>query len=390
MHIELEILYNFGIALLIAVSVVAVIYSLLMLLTARVRVESTRQAVVSQIAAIVHQHIPLSTGLALAAQSESYRAQRRLNGISRLLTQGLSLSESMQGAFPECPGMVVSLVRAGEQVGQLPASVEQADGYLRDRSRMTRFDTASMLPYALIILMITTFVALMFLYVVVPKFEEIMADFSVEGSQWILNDPLSPALFANALITMSILLFAAAILAASVGMRSRSTPHPDLLSRAADWLRWHTPGLHRLEVGQGMTVACNAMNFCIVSGMNLHEAAATAADLDINWRLRQQLSMLAADLARGVDARQAARSAGVGEIAGVALAAGRRHGDVSAALRFAADYYAGIVSRWWILISNLAWPLCTLVLASIVGILIYAMFQPLLLLIDSVMISTGL
>lgn len=389
MQFIFDILQDLGIASLIAVTAVLVIYILLVLLTAPARMESTRRAVVSQIATTVNQHVPLSTGLALAAQSESRRPRRRLIAISRLLTQGLTLSESMRGAFPECPGLIVSLVRAGERAGQVPASVQQAESYLRDRSRLARFDSASMLPYALIVLMTASLVAFWLQYVITPKFIEIMADFSIDSSKWILGGSFSSGLVAEVLIVICLLLFLAVIFAVSVRLRSRETPRPDVFSRAADWLRWHTPGLHRLEVGRGMAAACNAMNFCIESGMNLHEAVATASELDINWRLRQQLSVLAADLARGVDPRIAAQSAGVGEIAGIALAVGRRRGDISSALRFAADYYAGILSRWWIVISNLAWPVCTLVLASIVGLLIYAMFQPLLLLIDGVMNSSG-
>ena len=57
---------------------------------------------------------------------------------------------------------------------------------------------------------------------------------------------------------------------------------------------------------------------------------------------------------------------------------------MDAALRYAADYHEAVMSRCWIVMQNLAWPVTTLAVATVVGFVVVAMFLPLVTLINSV------
>lgn len=382
----MEMIRVFAIALLIAVTAVGLPYIVLLLVTGPMRRQATIHQVIAQLSATVRQHIPLATGLAIAAQSEPPRARRRLLAMSKLIAQGQKLSEAMRAAFPECPGLLISLVDAGERSGQLPAAVHQVERYGRDKSRLRGTGIESPLPYALLVVSVTVVVATIMMVIIVPKFEEILNDFDVDGSQfyanirWIFNVLL--LVFAFLLILLPISYWSR--------IKPRKTPIPGFITRLTDWIRWHTPGLCKMEFGHGMSTAFGAMRFCLSSGMNLHDAVDVASKLDVNWQLRQKLHRLSAELSHGADASEAARIAGIGGIAAVVLASGTRHRNLTAALRFGSDYYGSMISRWWVFICNITWPICTLLLACLVGFLIYTMFQPLVLLIDSTLTATGL
>ncbi len=382
----MEIVRLFTIALLIAVTAVGIPYFAFVLVTAPMRRQSTIQLVVAQLAATVRQHIPLATGLAIAATSEPPRVRRRLRGMSRLIGKGRKLSDAMRSAFPECPGLLISLVDAGERSGQLPAAVQQVEQYVRDNSRFSGTRVETPLPYAIVILTSALFVTFVVMVVVVPKIKEIFRDFNVGAMHGAYNLIIVSKIMA---IMLTVLVFMLPI-SLWIRIKPRKTPIPSTLSRAADWVRWHTPGLSKLEFGQGMSTAFSTMEFCVHSGMNLHEAVAIASRLDINWNLRQKLLRLSSELSHGTDVRDAAKTADVGGIAAIVLASGARQRNMTAALRFAADYYGSMISRWWAFLRNISWPICTLLLACMIGSLVFSLFQPLVLLIDATLLSTGL
>jgi general secretion pathway protein F len=153
-------------------------------------------------------------------------------------------------------------------------------------------------------------------------------------------------------------------------------------SRLTDWVRWHTPGLHWIELNRGLGLMLRTLRMAMRAGMNLEPAVRLAADVDVNQRLRPQVLQFADLLSRGTNPREAARRAGFGEVAATALATGQRTGDMEAALNYAVDYYNAMLSRWWIMLRNVAWPASTLAAGCIVGFVVYAIFQPLVALID--------
>ncbi len=386
MNDVMEIIRVFAVALLIALTVVGVPYLAFVLATAPIRRQSAIQLVVAQLSATVRQHISLSTGLAIAALSEPPRPRRRLVGMSKLIAAGRKLSDAMRSAFPECPGLLISLVDAGERSGQLPAAVQQAERLVHDQARLRQMRMGSPLPYALGVIAFATSIMFMVSVIIVPKFEEIFRDFQVEFSAWSFQNLRFLHMLLVALLVALLIFIPVSFLLRII---PRSTPVPNFISRKIDWMRWHTPGLSTMEHAQGMSAAFGAMKFCVDSGMNLHETVAIAADLDINWQLRQKLRRLSIELSNGVDVRKATKASGIGGIAAIVLSTGTRRRDFSSALAFASDYYGSIISRWWLLISNLTWPISTLLLATLIGMLVFSMFQPLLLLIDATMNSTG-
>ncbi len=132
-----------------------------------------------------------------------------------------------------------------------------------------------------------------------------------------------------------------------------------------------------------MVVVLRVLRMSVGAGMPLAVAAHVAADVDVNWNLRGRVLKFAALLSSGTPAAEAAQTAGLGRVVGLAVA--RPDHGLDPGLRYAADYYDALTSRWWALLSALMLPLCTLALGIVTGAAVYVMFRPLVILLDSVM-----
>lgn len=379
------------VAVVIAVTAaVVLLYALSLLVTIPYRRRLAELAIIGQLEAVVRQDLPLATALALAAESERGLTQRRLARIAEFLAHGLSLGQAVRSGYPECPSMVLSLIEAGEKAGQVPAAVEQARRFLLVRRQQQQRLDPSVVPYALLVLTLTLSTTTMIMIVIIPRFKEIFTDFDTAlpaATQMLVSA-------SAALVHALPFLLAALILVAGMGsylaLRPRRTPVPYATSYVADWVRWHLPGLRRMQFSTGMSAMLAMMRAALRAGMGLEAATRLAAGLDVNGQLRRRMTHLADLLNRGCDLPSAVVDAGLGGVTATALAGGQRCGDIDAALRYAADYHAGLISRWWVVMRGLAWPLCTLVLATIVGSIVLAIFIPLIALLEAVAFSTGI
>jgi type IV pilus assembly protein PilC len=346
-------------------------------------IDATERIVISQIATVVRQNLPLAIGLALAAESERGSPRTQLQRISRLLAQGMTLSQAVRTGYPDCSAISVSLITVGEQTGQLPAALDQAEDRLFEHDRCSPPDEVPVWTYLLIVSGFAVLTVSGIMVAVVPKYQEIFKDFDVMLPQSTIKLIHVSDFFAGSglLLGMLLIVFPLAIY---LSLRPRRGPQLAFTSRLADWIRWHTPGWRRVEIARGMRSILQVMRLAVRAGMSLEPAARIAGTVDVNHQLGKRLRQFGELVDSGTGVREAACQSGLGEVTAVAMAAGRRGGDMDAALRYAADYHGAVASRWWILLRSLTWPLWTLALGIVVGWIVFALFQPLVALINSV------
>ena len=377
---------------LIVLSVsLALLYASGKVLTVRRRRRVVERVVIGQIATVVRQNLPLTTALQLAAESEPGRAGTQLKRIAACLAHGAVLGQAVRLGFPTCSALVVSLITAGERAQKLPSALDHAEQLLVDRDTRQGQVGVSVWPYALAVLSVLASVWSVHIAFIVPRYREIMLDFDVPFPR--LLSVLSGALSPVPLYVMSLTVPALPVvllLGLYFSLRPRRLPEPSLTSKIADWLRWYTPGLRRLERGRNLATLLRTIRLAVDSGMDLAAAARLASDIDVNTQLRRRTVRFADRLAAGTPPRQAATEAELGEVTSIALASGHRTGNLDHALRYAADYHDALVSRWWFLLRSLAWPVSTLILAGLVGVIVYALFEPLVMLIDASIAETGI
>jgi len=351
------------------------------------RRHSIDRIVVGQIAAVTSQSLPLAGGLMLAGQSEPGKAGVVLRRIARLLAAGLPLGEALRYGYPSCPGMVASVVQAGELAGRLPAVLRMLESDLVERARQRHRAAPFGVPYAIFLLFFLIVIETGVMVLIVPKFEEIFRDFRtnlpgltrafIDAARFCANTGI------GALLILAFVL--GALSALYWVFRPRRFDDPHRASQVADYIRWCTPGLRRLERANGLAVIASLLKLFVGAGMGLDRAARLAAEADVNAVLRDRMRDFVQLLESGTPPPDAAERAGLGPVMTTALRAGR-HGDrLDASLQFVADYYRAVVSRLWIVIRSVAWPVMTLCMASLIGSFIVALFLPLISLINSVM-----
>jgi type IV pilus assembly protein PilC len=360
------------------------LYFLIRLIVQWIRRLSVDRVVISQIGNVVRQKLPLAEGVLLAADSERGLASMSLRGIGRALFAGRTLSEAIQIGWRDCPGLVLSLIIAGERAGQLPMAVDQAEQYLIQRARRRDRIDAPVLPYAAVVTAATCLVTGGVMVAIIPKYKEIFKDFDTalpRATRALINVSEWCAAFGLPILLV-LGIFAFVIL--DLRFRPRRVPDPRWTSLIADWIRWHMPGFRKMERSGGLAAGLRAMEMGLNAGLGLPDAARLAADLDVNVHLRSRLARFAQLLDRGTDVARAAEEAGLGRVSEIALASGRRGHDMHAALRYAADYHDALISRWWVILGSLAWPITTLCLGMAVAFIAIALFMPLVALINAV------
>ena len=373
------------VAAVVAGSTVAVLlpYFLWKVLVVPYHKSLVKQGVMSHLVALSRQDLPLATGLMLAADGETGLLRRTLGRMASFLSQGASVTQAIRTGYPSCPGIALSLIAAGERAGQLPAVLIHTQTLLEERQRRRQRIEPSIGLYALGVIAFALSLVAIVLVVVIPKYREILVDFETpmpSGMRCLIgvSDWLVDLAFPMLLIA-----FVTTIVITYMRLRPRRTPEPYRTSKLADWFRWRMPFLGAMQFSEAMAAMIPTLRYALRSGLDLPDAARLAATVDVNWFARQRMNRFADLLTDGRDIAQAATQAKLGEIAGTALAGGVRCGDMDAALRYVADYHSNFVSRWWIVLGNLAWPACTFGLALIIGSLVWILFQPLILVIDA-------
>lgn len=371
------------IALAVCAIAIGLVYVLAVVAMRWVRRNAVERVVMAHLVNILRQRLPLSRAAAVAGESEPGLAGSCLRNMALYLSAGATLTQAVRAGWPGCPSMVLSLLMVGEKTGQVTLAAEQAAEYLsRQAQRRERIDVP-VTPYALAVMTATFVLTAGIMVMIIPKFKEIFRDYDTQLPELtIAYINLSESL-------LFILLPLLALLAAVVGimlyawLRPRRLPEPRLAEAAMDHLRWYLPGYGRVEWARGMAVGIGAMRMGLRAGLDLSAAARLAAETDINVCLRDRFEQFAQQTAGGADPGKAAAASGLGSVAGVALATGRRSGDMNLALQYASDYYAALFSRTWLILRRMAWPVTTVLLGVMVGFVVLAMFLPLIALINS-------
>jgi type IV pilus assembly protein PilC len=357
--------------------------------TVRLHQASLTRAVVSHLSAITNLNLPLAAALTTAGRAERGRLGYVLRQMATLSAQGLPLSAAMQKANPACPPVVASVIAAGEQAGQLPQALADAEAMLNEQ--VSAETPAAQLggrywPYPAIVLGFTAVVLASLMVMVVPKFQEIFVDFDAELPAVTLslinavNRVTGGHDFLLAIGAVVLLLVATTVV--SVAFRRPGEAEDPVIRDAFAWV----PGPARtITFGKGMSVTVRVIRMALTAGMTLPAAAELAGSVRVNRYLRRRWERFARLLRTGAPASEAAKQAGLGSVFVWACRnLERGAADVRETLEHAADYHRAIANRWWRALSRTSWPAITCALGCIVGYVVLAFFLPLIALINAV------
>ena len=343
---------------------------------------------------VVQQNMPLSAGLYYAALSESGPARGILARASRLVEAGVPLSQALSTAYPDCPALPLSIIRAGEASATLPSALRELNQRL-SRGRLERPTDASYRWILLAIVALTfSLVYSYYCYSTLPKLSMIVADFGVTFPPLVQDviaaNPFSPTAPTTLLGGLYIVAVAGAMLLAPcmlvglfVRMRPRRVDRVGVFSVALDYVKWHVWPFRGIAVAQSCANAIPILRVSVAAGWPLPAAIRHAAAVDMNHFSQRCWQDWSRRIGEGTSPVQAGKEAGLPEVLLRNISVGVRDGDLDAPLYHAEEYYATLAYRWHRFLFQLLWPCATLWMGVIVGGFCLALIVSLKTLIDA-------
>ncbi len=154
--------------------------------------------------------------------------------------------------------------------------------------------------------------------------------------------------------------------------------------RAYDELLWHLPLIGPAMRQRGLADILAQASQSAAAGHSLEWIFEDLSKATPNRALRARVQRWGHYLQSGETIDKAARHADLPSFVVGVLSTAQEGGNVPEALAFLARYYRSCFSRLLTLLHGWIWPMIILIMSIIVGIVCYALFLPLVSLIESV------
>lgn len=351
---------------------------------------SRAMCVVSTIGASMRQNLPLSLALASAATGRNDQTSLTLGRIAHWLTEGYKLSEAIERGYKHCPGSVIAMITAGERIGQLPGALKVIEQELAEKGSEHRKVQPVNPGYPLVVIVFAVTITSGLMVFVLPSFQAIFADMGVE-LPLITRALLRFADMFGGVLSSLLMICTFIILpvAVSLKFRPRRPSRPYSTSVLGDLLKWHLPILHWFERNYSVYRTVAFLKLSLKSGSTVDDAIAGAAELDVNLCYRKRLRNWLARVRQGQGITEAARDCRVGVNIAWAFDQQVNKGNTLGTLEMLESAYRSNYSYVVNLARFILWPFVTLGLALMVATIVYAMFAPLVALIEHTILMSA-
>ncbi|MBI1975535.1 MAG: type II secretion system F family protein [Candidatus Vogelbacteria bacterium] len=326
----------------------------------------------SNLSSMITAGLPLGRSLAiLKQQTKKARLLKVLTGVAEAIDMGSSLSSSLKKFPKDFPEIIVAMVRAGEESGNLPHSLLQASENLKRRYLLGR-RVRGALAYPIIVSLVMLLVSIIVLVYVVPSITATFSEFGIELplltrivialSSFLMNHPVSLLIGAAALVVA-----AGAALHTAQGRRAR------------DFVLLHMPIMSPLVKEVYSTVVCGTLSSLLRAGVEVIETIAITKDIAQNVFYKDMLADAEMRLQKGISLHAIFKERGdlypsfVAEMAEV----GDETGTLPDMLARIADFYDEHITEVTKNISTLVEPVMMVVIGLFVGLFALAVLQPL-------------
>ena len=351
---------------------------------------ATDTYIISTIGSIMRQNLPLSMALDSAAAGRADNRSIILSRIQKWLVQGYSLSESIKRGYPKCPGYALAMIAAAERINQLPLAIQAIESDMLTRADERRKIRPVHPLYPVILMVFMFFMLLGVMTFVIPSYQAAMAEMfqgpMLPAATRFLVGITSFAAFEFAWMTWPLLiLLVITIIPVSIYIkfRPRRPYQPYLLSRIGDFVKWHLPVLHNFEKNYSLVQVVELLRLSLNAGCSVNDAIKNTLDLDVNNRFRKRLQRWLEKVERGENIAAAIRESKLGSPLAWAFDEKVNRGNTLMILETLESFYRSNYSYCVNLARFIMWPCLILLMGSIVGFVVYAIFSPSILIIEA-------
>jgi type II secretory pathway component PulF len=350
---------------------------------------ATAAYVVSTIGSSMRQNLPLPMALESAAGGRTDYRSRILRGIQKWLVQGYSLSESIKRGYPKCSGYVVAMIAAAERIDQLPLAMKSIEADMVTKADESRKIRPVHPAYPIILIIFMFFIVSGLMWKVFPQFHYVLTEMT-EDAQF----PASTRLLIGIanfityqygwLITFVFAFVVLVVVPASIRIkfRPRRPEKPYFISQIADFIKWHLPVLHWFEKNYSMVQVVELLRLSLNTGCMVNDAIANTLCLDVNNCFRKRLQKWLEKVERGDNIAIAARQTGLGSPLAWAFDEQVNQGNTLTVLETLESLYRSNYSYRANLVRFIMWPCVTLIMGVMVGFVVYAIFSPLIVIVN--------
>lgn len=350
----------------------------------RYRRTADLERVIGVLSLAARQNLPLAESLLAALPGESPRVANMLDQLADRLAMGRSLSEAMRWGISNCPELFVQMVRDAERAGGLADALRDIERLLADRLFDGPQRTQPAFVFAALTLLSGILIVGGVMFWIIPKFNEIFADFDIplpSATKTLISGAY--AVFVSGPILPAIVV--ALLLVAATGMGRQRGGRPRFFARLIGAARSMIPGVRTVDFGLGMASVIRRIALHVRAGLPLHQLGPVETALRPTNALGARIGQFMDDVRRGDAPHEAASRARLGEVFVSAWRMIERGEEPRAVLDHAASYYQALGERWLDTLGVVLAPLATLIVAGGVGFVAYALFIPLVHLINGVM-----
>jgi len=338
--------------------------------------------VVSTIGASIRQNLPLAMALDCAACDQGDERADILRAIQKWLVQGYLLSDAIRLGYPKCPSHVLAAIRAAERINQLPAAFSSIEADMAAKAEQSKKVQPVCPSYPIVLAVVLVTIVWGLMTFVMPQLHSVLQEVSDDAKLPAATRALMGVVgfvgYEHGLLFSLLLVFVVlVVLSAWIMARFRRRRPYDLhlSSRIGDFLKWHLPILHWFERNYSLVQTIEMLRHSLNAGCAINEAIANATYLDVNNRFKKNLQRWLDRVERGDNIGVAARDCGVGEPLAWAFDDKVNQGNTLSILEALESFYRSNYSYRVNLLRFVLWPGVTLMMASIVGFVVYAIYS---------------
>ena len=343
--------------------------------------------VVTSISSCLKQNMPLSTALARSAEGLGDGAAKVLLKLSQYLSEGYSLSDSIKLGYRKCPGYVAGLLKAAEDVNRLPQAAE----YISAKYSPENCHNASsgnsiynIILYPLSLMLIVSIFIAFFGIFIIPPISQMLSDMSVEVPEVTIKFiQVSKTLVHNGgfliLIPLTLfIVFRCMFFVRRVGKLS-------IISMIGDVIKWYLPVVSWFVKTESNIRVLAYMRMALAAGVPFDRIVSNCGDLDLNVVFKRRINKWHRLIVSGTPVAQAAGLAHMDQSIVWCLNNNTWEKSAPNALEMLEKSYSSVLDFKMNVAREIIGPASVLFCALVVGLICYAIFKPLVLMIYAVM-----
>lgn len=307
----------------------------------------------------------------LGQQTENAKLAAAIRDMQASIEKGETLAGAMRKHPKIFSNMLVNMVAAGEESGNLEDSFSQMEAWF-DKAKRTKSAVGKAMVYPCILIVVMIIVLIVMMVKIIPSFMETFDEMNMElplPTQWVMAA-------SDWFIQWWWLVVAILVVLVGGGMLFNRT---DKGKHFFGWLERKIPVLKNMTVRSASATFCRTLSLLLGSGLSLTESLDLVTMNMSNIYFREAVQTIRAMVSEGWSINAAMRDTGifppmVYNLTGI----GEETGDLQDMLSKAADYYDDEVEDATQRMLSMMEPAIMLFLAVFVVILVLAIFLPMM------------